>query len=125
MREVITTNNAPVLNVPLSQGIKIGNVVYASGQVGVDPETGIVHEGFEAQTRQTLSNLLAVIEAGGAKKENIVKTTVFLTDIRMFEVFNRIYREYFDVEPPARSAFEVSALAGPYDVEVEAIAYIE
>ena len=125
MREVIITNNAPILNVPLSQGIKVGNVVYASGQVGVDPETGIVHESFEAQTRQTLSNLLAVIEASGAKKENIVKTTVFLTDIRMFEVFNRVYREYFDEEPPARSAFEVSALAGPYDVEVEAIAYIE
>lgn len=125
MKEIITTVNAPNRGRPLSQAVKHGNLVFISGQVGVNPENGDILEGFKAQTRQTIENLLSILNAAGGTIDNIVKVTVFLKDIKDFEVFNVIYREYFKSNFPARSAFQVAGLASSFEVEIEAIAILD
>ena len=120
-RQVISTSNAPAAIGPYSQAIRAGQFLFASGQLGLDPATGELREGIEAQTRQVLANMQAVLAASGAAVADVVKTTIFLADIGDFAVVNRIYGEVFGHEPPARSTVQVAALPKNGLVEIEMI----
>lgn len=124
IREPITTRHAPAAVGPYSQAIKVGQFIFASGQLGIDPETGKLREGLEAQTQQILANLAAVLEAAGSSMDHVVKTTIFLVDIREFSKVNAIYATAFKAAPPARSTVQVSALPLGGLVEIEAIALL-
>lgn len=118
----ITTKNAPAAIGPYSQGIISGNFVYCSGQIPVNPETGLPAEGgIEAQAEQSCKNVAAVLEAAGAGMDKVVKTTCFLADMADFAVFNEVYAKYF-VSNPARSCVAVKSLPKNVLCEVEAIA---
>ena len=124
--KVISTDRAPKAIGPYSQAVQVGNMVYTSGQIPLKPESGeLVTESIEAQTRQVLDNLKAVLEGAGTKLENVVKTTVFIKDMGDFAVMNRIYGEYFSVPYPARSCVEVAKLPRDVKIEIEAVAYID
>jgi len=125
VKKVIKTGNAPKALGPYSQGIIYDNFVFTAGQIGLNPETGKLEEGIKAQSRRVLENLKAVVEAGGSNLNNIVKVTVFLKDINDWGMVNEIYSEYFSEQPPARSAFQVSALPMDALVEVECIAAVK
>lgn len=125
-RQVISTSNAPAAVGPYSQAIQISPLVYTAGQLGMDPETKtLVEGGIQAQTRQALKNLKAVLEAAGSSLEQVVKTTVFLQDIHDFQAMNEVYAEFFKTDPPARSAVEVAALPLGGMVEIEAVAVVQ
>ena len=121
-RTVIAPPSVTVPNVPLSPAIGFGDLVFVSGQLPIDPATGDLVEGIEAQTKASLANLKTVLEAGGASMQSVLKTTVFLKDMNDFGAMNAIYAEAFPTEPPARSAFEVARLPKDALVEIEAIA---
>lgn len=118
----IHTDNAPAAVGPYSQGIDAGNLVFCSGQAGLDPATGQLVEGVEAQTRQIFSNLSAVLEAAGLSLDDVVKTTVFLADMADFKAMNAIYATFFGETPPARSTVAVKGLPIGALVEIDAIA---
>ena len=122
----IQTNEAPAAIGPYSQAIRIGNLVFTSGQVALDPATGqVVPGGIEAQTHRVLKNLRAVLEAAGLDLSRVIKTTVFLKDMNHFAAMNTIYAEYFQEESipaPARSTVEVARLPKDALVEIEVIA---
>ncbi len=120
--KVIQTNNAPAAVGPYSQAVELGSLVFASGQIALDPATGKLAEGIEAQTHQALKNAQAVIAASGAKWENVVKTTVFITNVDDFAKVNEIYATYFKQPYPARSCVEISRLPKGALIEVEVIA---
>ncbi len=123
--QVIKTDNAPRAIGPYSAGIRITDFVYTAGQLGIDPPSGeLVAGGIEAETRQALNNLQAILEAAGFGMENVVKTTVFLRDMADFARMNAIYAEFFPADPPARSTVQVAALPKAAAVEIEAIAYL-
>ncbi len=123
-REVISTPNAPAAVGPYSQAIRVGNhLVFTAGQIAIDPRRGRLIEGdVAAQTRQVLTNMAAVLEAAGSSLSHVIKTTVFLQDIRDFAAMNAVYAEFFPAEPPARSAVQVAALPLGALVEIEAVA---
>ncbi len=123
-KEIIATENAPAAVGPYSQATKIGNMVYTSGQIGLNPDGSGMVDGLENQCHQVLKNLSAVLEAAGSSLDNVAKTTVFLSDINDYAVVNGIYAEYFTGNPPARSAVEVANLPLGALVEVEAIAVV-
>jgi 2-iminobutanoate/2-iminopropanoate deaminase len=124
-REVIASEKAPAAIGPYSQAIKAGMFVFASGSLGIDPATGeFASGGVEAQTRQSLENLSAVLLEAGTSLENVVKTTVFLADMNDYAVVNAVYAEFFSGIPPARSAVQVAALPKAAEVEIEVIALI-
>ena len=123
-RKVISTSQAPAAIGPYSQAIHSGNLLFASGQLGLDPASGALVEGIEAQTRQALTNLQAVLAAAGASVANVVKTTIFLADLAHFATVNQLYGEVFGHEPPARSTVQVAALPKGGLVEIEVIALI-
>lgn len=122
----VSTSNAPAAIGPYSQAVRVGDFLYTSGQVALDPATGqIVSGGIEAQTSRVLENLKAVLEAGGASLGQVFKTTVFLKDMNDFAAMNAIYGKYFAPEgtvPPARSTVEVARLPKDALVEIEVIA---
>ncbi|MFO7635535.1 MAG: RidA family protein [Caldilinea sp.] len=120
-RTVISTLHAPAAIGPYSQAIRAGQFLFASGQLGLDPASGDLCEGIEAQTRQALANMQAVLAEVGAPIESVVKTTIFLADMADFAVVNRIYGEVFGYEPPARSTVQVAALPKNGLVEIEMI----
>ena len=123
MKTVIQSKHAPAAVGPYSQAIDIGEFVFCSGQIPLVPETGLMVEGgIEEQARQMFANIKAVLAEAGLGFENIIKTTVFMTDLSQFAVFNGIYAEYFPDNPPARSCVEVSALPKGAMVECEVIA---
>ena len=123
MASVIHTTNAPAAVGPYSQAMDCGEFVFCSGQIPLVPETGVIVEGgIEEQARQMFSNIKAVLNAAGLDFSNVVKTTVFMTDLSQFATFNGIYAEYFPANPPARSCVEVSALPKGALVECEVIA---
>jgi 2-iminobutanoate/2-iminopropanoate deaminase len=125
MREVVSTDRAPGAVGPYSQAIRTGDLVFASGQVALDPATGkLVDGGIEEQTRQVLANLSAVLEAAGTTLERVVRATVYLTDLGDFERVNAIYAEWFPEAPPARVCVEVSRLPKESRVEIDAIALL-
>lgn len=121
----ITTSLAAPAVGPYSQGIQAGTFVFASGQLPIDPQTGTLPDGIEAQTRQSLANLGAVLRAGGADFASVVKTTVFLKNMDDFSAMNAIYAEHFVELPPARSTVEVARLPRGALVEVEAVALVK
>jgi 2-iminobutanoate/2-iminopropanoate deaminase len=124
-REIITTDKAPAAVGPYSQAVRVGDFVFTAGQIPLDPATGQMVAGdIEAQTRQALTNLSAVLQAAGTTLANVVKTTVFLADIGEFKRMNGIYAEFFPDAPPARSAVQAAALPLGARVEIEAVAVI-
>ena len=121
--KVIATKNAPAAVGPYSQAIDCSDTVYCSGKIPLDPQTGAVVEGgLEAQAHQMFRNVKAVLAEAGLGLENVVKTTVFMTDLGQFGALNAIYAEYFAEPYPARSCVEVSALPKGVLVECEVIA---
>ncbi|SDC91812.1 RidA family protein [Belnapia rosea] len=123
-RTALSTTEAAAAVGPYSQGVRLGNLVFASGQLPIDPATGGFPEGIEAQTHASLRNLKAVLEAGGASLASVVKTTVFLADMNEFGAMNAVYAGYFAEPFPARSTVEVARLPRDARVEVEAIAEV-
>jgi 2-iminobutanoate/2-iminopropanoate deaminase len=123
-RQVVHTDKVPPARVPLSQAIKVGDWVFASGQLGMSPNTGrLVGGGIEAETRQVCENLKAVLEAGGASMDSVAKVTIYMADLRELAAMNGIFSSYFPVDPPARTTFEAAGLVGGARVEIEAIAF--
>jgi 2-iminobutanoate/2-iminopropanoate deaminase len=125
LKKVIATNEAPPAIGPYSQGLEAGGSkwILTSGQIPLDPETGtLVAGGVKAQTRQSLENVRAVLRAGGAELEDVVKVTVFITDMSHFSEMNEVYTSFFTGEPPTRSCVAVKALPRDALVEIEAIA---
>ncbi len=121
-KTVVSTANAAPAAGPYSQAIRLDTLVFVSGQLPVDLKTGQFPEGVEAQTRCSLANLAAVLKAGGASLDSVVKTTVFLKDMNDFAAMNAVYAEHFRESPPARSTIEVARLPKDALVEIEAIA---
>ncbi|WP_423225931.1 RidA family protein [Candidatus Amarolinea aalborgensis] len=124
-KEIIATPHAPAALGPYSQGIKVGNLVFTAGQLGLDPTTGKLVDGLEAQTEQALKNLAAILEAAGSRLENVIKTTCFLADINDFKAFNAVYARFFASNPPARSTVQAGALPAGGRVEIEVVALVE
>ena len=125
MKRIIYTKNAPEPIGPYSQGIASEPYVFTAGQIAIDPKTGqLIHGDIMAQTRQVLNNVRAILEAGGASLESVVKTTVFLKDMNEFPAMNEVYVEFFKDSRPARSTVEVSRLPRDVNVEIEATAQI-
>lgn len=122
MKQIIS-ENAPAAIGPYSQAVEVGGFVYASGQLPIDPATGIFPEGgIKEQTRQSLLNVSAILEAAGLSLSNVVKTTVYLADMGDFTDMNAVYSEFFKAPYPARSAVAVKALPKGAMVEIEVIA---
>jgi len=125
MKQVISTEKAPSAIGPYSQAIRIGNLVFCSGQIPIDPETGeFVSGGIKEQTEQVLKNLTAVLESAGATLQNVVKTTVFLADMNDFAAMNEVYARFFSDNKPARSTVQAARLPRDAKVEIECIAII-
>ena len=123
MKKVVVTDKAPGAIGPYSQGINVGDMFFFSGQIPVNPVTGDMPEGIEAQVKQSLDNVKALLESQGMDFSNVIKTTVFLADMNDFATMNGIYATYF-VEPyPARSAVQVAKLPKGALVEIEVIAH--
>ncbi|MBO6098610.1 MAG: RidA family protein [Prevotella sp.] len=123
MKKVINTNQAPAAIGPYSQAIKVGNLVYTSGQIPINPATGnFVEGGIKEQTRQSLTNIKAILEEAGLSMNNVVKTTVFLADMNDFADMNSVYAEFFSEPYPARSAVAVKTLPKGALVEIEVVA---
>lgn len=122
MKTPICTEKAPAAIGPYSQGIKAGNLIITSGQLPIDISTGAFPEGIEAQTRQSLENCKAVLEMAGASMNDVIKTTVFLSDMNHFAAMNSVYASFFEGDCPARSAVEVARLPKDALVEIECIA---
>lgn len=124
MKEVIATSKAPAAIGPYSQGIKAGSLIITSGQLPIDPATGAFPATIEEQTRQSLENCKAVLAEAGADMSDIIKTTVFLSDMNNFGAMNGVYASFFEGACPARSAVEVARLPKDALVEIECIAVI-
>ncbi len=122
-KKVIKTSDAPEVVLPLSQAIRLDNLIFTSGMTARDPKTRqLIGGDIEKQTERIILNLKAILEAAGSSLEKVVKVTVFLTDMKDFEGMNRVYRKFFPKDPPARSTVEVSKLAVDARVEIEMIA---
>lgn len=124
MKEVIATSKAPAAIGPYSQGIKAGSLIITSGQLPIDPATGAFPATIEEQTRQSLENCKAVLAEAGADMSDIIKTTVFLSDMNNFGAMNGVYASFFEGACPARSAVEVARLPKDALVEIECVAVI-
>jgi 2-iminobutanoate/2-iminopropanoate deaminase len=124
-KRVIRTDNAPApfQGAPYSQGIAHGDLVFVSGQFGIDPGSGhVVEGGIGEQTEQVMKNLSAILEAAGTSLANVLKATIFLADLADFEGMNEVYGRYMGDEPPARATFQVAALPSGMLVEIEVVA---
>ena len=122
-RHVVHTDKVPPARVPLSQAIKVGDWVFASGQLGMDPKTGrLVDGGIKAETRQVCENLKAILEAAGSSLGTVAKVTIYMVDLAELMEMNEVFSEYFRKDPPARTTFQAGGLIAGARVEVEAIA---
>ena len=123
MKVQVQTESAPAAIGPYSQAIRANGFVYVSGQIPIDPQTGeFVAGGVREQTEQVLKNLSAVLNAAGSGLENVVKTTVFLADMKEFAAMNEVYAKFFAIEPPARATVAAAGLPRDARVEIEAVA---
>lgn len=123
-KEIVRTESAPPMRIPISQGVKAGGFLYTSGMVPIDRATGrVVEGGIEAQTEQVFRNLTAILEAAGTSFDRVVKATVFLRDKRDFEGMNAVYRRYFPADPPARSTVQADLMVDAR-VEIELVAIL-
>jgi 2-iminobutanoate/2-iminopropanoate deaminase len=124
-REPVKTSNAPGAIGPYSQAIKVGEFVYTSGQVAIDPATGeFIGGGIAEQTERVLKNVAAVLEAAGSSLDQVVKTLVFLADMNDFSAMNEVYAKFFSEAPPARSTVQAARLPKDALIEIEAVALI-
>jgi 2-iminobutanoate/2-iminopropanoate deaminase len=124
-KEIISTNRAPQALGPYSQAIKSGSWLFISGQGAIDPQNQVYSPmSITEETRLALNNLKAILEEAGASLDHAVKTTIFLEDMNDFQEFNKIYGEYFNIKPPARSTIQAAKLPKGFKVEIEAIALI-
>lgn len=122
-KKIIQTAEAPAAIGPYSQGVTIGNLLFTSGQIPIDPKTGQVIQGdISEQTKQVMENLKAVLKAAGTDFNKVIKTTIFIKDMENFTQINEVYGSFFSAEPPARSTVEVSRLPKDVLVEIEMIA---
>ncbi len=125
MKEIISTNQAPAAVGPYSQATKIGGLVFTAGQIALDPKTGeMVTDSFKSETTRVLENLRAVLEAADTSMENVLKVTVYVTDLANFGELNEVYGEYFSRSKPARSTVQAAALPKGARVEMDAIAVV-
>ena len=123
MKKIISSTEAPAAVGPYSQAVRIGNLVFCSGQIPLDPNSGQMVEGdINAQARRVMENISAVLRAEGLAFENIIKTTIFLTNLADFEAVNELYGSYFKSDPPARSTVQVAALPKGARIEIEVTA---
>jgi len=123
MKKIVSTTEAPAAVGPYSQAVRIGPMLFTAGQIPLDPKSGqIVSQDVAEQTRRVLDNLTAVLKAEGMDFSNIVKTTVFMTNLGDFQTMNEVYASYFSDQPPARSTVQVSALPKGAQVEIEVVA---
>ena len=125
MKQVLHTDKAPAAIGPSAQGWKAGNLVYTSGQLGIDMETGKLAEGVEAQARASMRNVGEILKAAGASYGDVIKTTIFVKDLADFQTVNMVYAQFFDGDYPARSCVQVAALPMGGLVEIEAVALVE
>jgi 2-iminobutanoate/2-iminopropanoate deaminase len=126
LKEPVKTSNAPAALGPYSQAIKAGGMVYTSGQIAIDPETGeFSGGGIAEQTDRVLKNVAAVLEAAGSSLDRVVKTLVFLADMDDFAAMNEVYAKFFPGAPPARSTVQAARLPRDARVEIEAVALVE
>ena len=124
MKQIISTEKAPAAIGPYAQGVAAGKLIITSGQLPLDPATGAFPEGIKEQTRQSLTNVKAILEEGGADMKDVIKTTVFLSDMNNFAAMNGVYATFFQDACPARSAVEVARLPKDALVEIECIAVL-
>ncbi|MFN8369070.1 MAG: Rid family detoxifying hydrolase [Bacteriovoracaceae bacterium] len=120
--KVIATESAPKAVGPYSQGIEYNNTIFYSGQIGINPATAKLEVGFESQLKQILINIDALLSARSLKREHIIKTTIFVTDLSKFSLVNQAYEQFFKAPYPARSTVQVSALPLGSEIEIEVIA---
>src|SRR5712692_11100456 len=124
-KQVVHTSKVPPARVPLSQGIKVGDWVFASGQLGLEVSTGkLAPGGIAAETRQGCENLKAVLEAGGSSLAKVVKVTIYMVDLGELMEMNNVFSRYFPLDPPARTTFQCVGLVGGARIEIEAIATV-
>jgi 2-iminobutanoate/2-iminopropanoate deaminase len=124
-KEVISTTTAPSAIGPYSQAIRVGNLLFVSGQIPIDPATGEVVAGdIRAQTRQVLKNLAAIVEAAGSSLDRVAKATVYLRDLSEFAAMNEVYAQFFGGEPPARSTVQIARLPRDAAIEIDLIAEV-
>ncbi len=124
-RQIISTTDAPSAIGPYSQAVQAGELLFVSGQIPIDPASGeLVQGGVEAETRQVMNNLKAILEAAGSSLEKVVKATLFIADMNQFGTINAIYAEYFPATPPARACVEVARLPKDVQIEIEAVALV-
>ena len=125
MKEEIKTTKAPGAIGPYSQAIKSGNLIFVSGQLPINPETGEIPSDIKAQTRHSIENIKAILESAGGTLDNVLKSTVYLADMSYFVPMNEVYGEYFKSPFPARAAFAVKELPKQALVEIEVVAFVE
>lgn len=126
MKKIVYSDKAPKPIGPYSQAIIVDKFIFLSGQIGISPDTGnLVEGGVNAETKQIFANFKAVLESANSSLENIVKTTVYLTDLNKFAEMNKIYNEYFTKDYPARATIQAGALPKGACVEIEAIAVLK
>jgi len=124
-KQTLNTENAPAAIGPYSQGVKVGNLIFTSGQLPINTQSGELVADIEGATKQSLDNVKAILESSGSSMDNVVKTVVFLRDMNDFAAMNAVYATYFSSNPPARSAVEVARLPKDAIIEIEAIALAE
>jgi len=124
-KQTLNTQNAPAAIGPYSQGVKVGNLIFTSGQLPINTQSGELVADIEGATKQSLDNVKAILESSGSSMDKVVKTVVFLRDMNDFAEMNTVYATYFPSNPPARSAVQVARLPKDAIVEIEAIALAE
>ena len=124
-KQILNTQNAPAAIGPYSQGVKVGNLIFTSGQLPINPQSGELVADIEGATKQSLDNVKAILESTGTSMDKVVKTVVFLRDMNDFAAMNTVYATYFSSNPPARSAVQVARLPKDAIIEIEAIALSE
>lgn len=122
MKKIIATDKAPAALGPYSQAVVIDDTLYASGQLGIDPATGVLHPNFEDQAKQVMVNMGAVLKEAGYDYGDVIKTMIFVDDLENFSILNEIYGSYFTENPPARSCVEAARIPKDAKVEIEFIA---
>ena len=122
MKKIVFTDNAPKAIGPYSQAVEVNGSLYISGQLPVNPETGKIPETMEAQTKQVMINIGAILEEAGYSYKNVVKSTCLLSDMGNFQKMNEVYATYYTEEPPARAAYQVAELPLKAMIEIETIA---
>ena len=126
MREAVSSRSAPAAIGPYSQAVRAGSLLFVSGQIPLDPDTGSLIAGdVAAQTHRVFRNLTAILEAGGASLADVVRTTVYLADMNDFAAMNEVYASYFSVPAPARSTIQAARLPRDARVEIDVIAHVE